>query len=361
MFFPQDFSDLLVLSLGTGQHEMGYSADDAANWGVIQWLVNKGGAPLISSVYNASADLVDYNISAMFQSQQCGVNYLRIQTDNLSGSVSSLDNSAPENMQKLITVAKQILDDPVSDRNFVTGKLTAIPNAGTNRDALDRFADWLSDERKARMAAAASPATKTPASEEKKEEKKEKKEKPKAEEKAADETPAAEAAPVTEDTSQAKGEGKQEEKVQSYQSSHVPFSHFPSSFFNLENPFEKKYYPMDSTYTPAASYAQAKYETSFNSYRTSSYSPDATDSSYYTSLPYALPVYESSHSHRPYPTYYDSTYESAYGSSSSSPSTYIEPLYYYPSSQNLETSAPSSLPQVGSLTTTLNDFFHLFS
>jgi hypothetical protein len=226
---------------------------------------------------------------------------------------------------------------------------------------VDRFADWLSDERKARMAAAASPATKTPASEEKKEEKKEKKEKPKAEEKAADETPAAEAAPVTEDTSQAKGEGKQEEKVQSYQSSHVPFSHFPSSFFNLENPFEKKYYPMNSTYTPAASYAQAKYETSFNSYRTSSYSPDATDSSYYTSLPYALPVYESSHSHRPYPTYYDSTYESAYGSSSSSPSTYIEPLYYYPSSQNLETSAPSSLPQVGSLTTTLNDFFHLFS
>ncbi|CAK9875539.1 unnamed protein product [Sphagnum jensenii] len=358
-FFPKSFSchDLLVLSLGTGQHEMGYSADDAANWGVIQWLVNKGGAPLISSVFNASADLVDYNISAMFQSQQCGVNYLRIQTDNLSGSVSSLDNSAPENLQKLITVAKQILDDPVSDRNFVTGKLTAIPNAGTNRDALDRFADWLSDERKARMAAA--PATKTPASEEKKEEKKEKKEKPKAEEKAADETPAAEAAPVTEDTSQVKGEGKQEEKVQSYQSSHVPFSHFPSSFFNLENPFEKKYYPMDSTYTPAASYAQAKYETSFNSYRTSSYSPDATDSSYYTSLPYALPVYESSHSHRPYPTYYDSTYESAYGSSSSMPSTYIEPLYYYPSSQNLETS--SSLPQVGSLTTTLNDFFHLFS
>jgi hypothetical protein len=41
-------------------------------------------------------------------------------------------------MQKLITVAKQLLDDPVSDRNFVTGKLTAIPNAGTNRDALDR-------------------------------------------------------------------------------------------------------------------------------------------------------------------------------------------------------------------------------
>jgi hypothetical protein len=78
-----DFSDLLVLSLGTGQHEMGYSADDAAKWGVIQWLVNKGGAPLISSVFNASADLVDYNISAMFQSQQCGVNYLRIQVPNL--------------------------------------------------------------------------------------------------------------------------------------------------------------------------------------------------------------------------------------------------------------------------------------
>ncbi len=75
----QDFNDLLVLSLGTGQHPMGYDAREAARWGVIDWLVNKSDAPLVDMVFNASADMVDYNLSIMFQSQQCGANYLRIQ------------------------------------------------------------------------------------------------------------------------------------------------------------------------------------------------------------------------------------------------------------------------------------------
>jgi hypothetical protein len=75
----QDFNDLLVLSLGTGQHPMGYDAREAARWGVIEWLVNKSDAPLVDMVFNASADMVDYNLSIMFQSQQCGANYLRIQ------------------------------------------------------------------------------------------------------------------------------------------------------------------------------------------------------------------------------------------------------------------------------------------
>jgi hypothetical protein len=58
---------------------MGYDAREAARWGVIDWLVNKSDAPLVDMVFNASADMVDYNLSIMFQSQQCGANYLRIQ------------------------------------------------------------------------------------------------------------------------------------------------------------------------------------------------------------------------------------------------------------------------------------------
>lgn len=70
---------MLVLSLGTGQHTVGYDARDVAKWGLVDWLANKGEAPLVDMVFNASADMVDYNLSIIFQSQQCPANYLRIQ------------------------------------------------------------------------------------------------------------------------------------------------------------------------------------------------------------------------------------------------------------------------------------------
>ena len=68
-----------MLSLGTGQHTMGYDAREMAKWGLVDWLSNKGEAPLVDMVFNASADMVDYNLAVMFQSQHCSSNYLRIQ------------------------------------------------------------------------------------------------------------------------------------------------------------------------------------------------------------------------------------------------------------------------------------------
>jgi len=68
-----------VLSLGTGQHTVGYDAREVAKWGLKDWLANKGEAPLVDMVFNANADMVDYNLSIMFQSQKCPSNYLRIQ------------------------------------------------------------------------------------------------------------------------------------------------------------------------------------------------------------------------------------------------------------------------------------------
>ncbi len=58
---------------------------------------------------------------------------------DLSGTLTSLDDSTPENMSKLMALGHKILHDPVSDSNFITGKLAAIPQAGSNRDALHRY------------------------------------------------------------------------------------------------------------------------------------------------------------------------------------------------------------------------------
>jgi hypothetical protein len=59
------------------------------------------------------------------------------QTDSISGNLPSVDDSA--NLWKLIATANLLLDQPVSDRDFKTGKLVPIPDGGTNREALYRY------------------------------------------------------------------------------------------------------------------------------------------------------------------------------------------------------------------------------
>ncbi|CAK9875532.1 unnamed protein product [Sphagnum jensenii] len=65
-------------------------------------------------------------------------------TNNLSGTLTSLDDSTPENMSKLMALGHKTLHDPVF----------AIPEAGSNWDTRHRFAGRLSEEQKACLAAA---------------------------------------------------------------------------------------------------------------------------------------------------------------------------------------------------------------
>jgi hypothetical protein len=62
-----------------------------------------------------------------------------VQTDSVAGQVASVDDSSATNLWKLVATAKQVLDQPVSERNFQTGKLGSISNGGNNRDALYRY------------------------------------------------------------------------------------------------------------------------------------------------------------------------------------------------------------------------------
>jgi hypothetical protein len=48
----------------------------------------------------------------------------------------ALDDSSPENLENLVETAKELLEDPVSDRDFETGELVPIPGGPTNRQAL---------------------------------------------------------------------------------------------------------------------------------------------------------------------------------------------------------------------------------
>lgn len=78
---PMDYRRFLVISLGTGSQKFQrkHDASEAAKWGVLGWLSSKGGSPLVDAFMQASTDMVDFHLSAVFQALHLEANYLRIQ------------------------------------------------------------------------------------------------------------------------------------------------------------------------------------------------------------------------------------------------------------------------------------------
>ncbi|KAJ4964667.1 hypothetical protein NE237_016516 [Protea cynaroides] len=150
---PMDYSQFLVISIGTGvaKIERKYNATNAAKWSALRWLYNDGSTPLVNVFSQASADMVDFHLSVIFQSLQCEENYLRIQDDTLTGNVSSVDIATKENLNNLVKVGKELLNKPVSRVNVETGLTEPLKNGVTNAEALKKFAELLSEERKLRQ------------------------------------------------------------------------------------------------------------------------------------------------------------------------------------------------------------------
>ncbi|CAN6583277.1 unnamed protein product [Malus baccata var. baccata] len=150
---PMDYGRYLVISLGTGspKAELKYDAHDAAKWGLLNWLTSGGSTPIINVFSHASADIVDLNLSVVFQALHSEKNYLRIQDDKLHGDVSSMDIATEKNLDNLVKVGEGLLKQPVSRVNLETGKFE-VCNHETNEEALIRFAKLLSEEKWLRLA-----------------------------------------------------------------------------------------------------------------------------------------------------------------------------------------------------------------
>ncbi|XP_019156573.1 PREDICTED: patatin-like protein 2 [Ipomoea nil] len=151
---PIDSPSFRVISIGTGaaKNEQKYDSKQAAKWGILSWLVHKTSTPLIEVFMQSSADMVDLHNSVVFQTLEysCENRYLRIQEDDLTGTLTSADAATKENLEKLVEIGEKLLKKPVSRVNLETGVSEPIPHSGTNEDALKRFAKLLSDEKRFR-------------------------------------------------------------------------------------------------------------------------------------------------------------------------------------------------------------------
>lgn len=149
---PADYGKFMVISVGCGSNrDRRYSAKAAAKWGIFNWLIKDGTAPIIDMFNSASADMVDIHLCVLFRALHSSENYLRIQYDQLTGSAGSIDDCSKENMDKLVQIGKDLLSQNVSRVDLETGKNMDVPSAGTNAEQLAKFAKQLSDERRRRQ------------------------------------------------------------------------------------------------------------------------------------------------------------------------------------------------------------------
>ncbi|KAI4316729.1 hypothetical protein L6164_024680 [Bauhinia variegata] len=149
---PMDFGRFLVISIGTGtpKNEQKFNANIAAKWGILDWLTHGGSTPLIDVFTQSSADMVDFHLATVTQALHSQDKYLRIQDDTLTGTESSVDIATKENLEALGQIGERLLKKPVSRMNLETGLSEPVENAGTNEDALRKFAKMLSEERRLR-------------------------------------------------------------------------------------------------------------------------------------------------------------------------------------------------------------------
>ncbi|KAL8520764.1 hypothetical protein ACS0TY_011351 [Phlomoides rotata] len=144
---------LLTISIGTGNattDDKRYDIKRASKWGILDWLMHGGTSPLLEIFIQAGADMVDYHTSFIFQTLQSQDNYLRIQDDTLRGIENSVDVATKENLDRLVSIGERLLNSPVSRVDLDTGLTKPVKNGGTNEQALKRFAQLLSRERKLR-------------------------------------------------------------------------------------------------------------------------------------------------------------------------------------------------------------------
>ncbi|XP_054798672.1 patatin-like protein 2 [Prosopis cineraria] len=149
---PLEIRRFLIISLGTGtpKNEQKFTAQVAAKWGLLDWLSHGGSTPLVDVFTQSSADMVDFHVATVTQALQCEDHYLRIQDDTLTGTDSSVDIATAENLRKLEQIGERLLKKPVSRVNLETGQFEPAENGGTNEEALVRFANLLSHERRLR-------------------------------------------------------------------------------------------------------------------------------------------------------------------------------------------------------------------
>jgi predicted acylesterase/phospholipase RssA len=136
---PRDLrpSDLMVVSLGTGQHEVGHSQKEVRGWGRLGWIWPRGGDPaMISAFLDGQSDAAHHWAEILLNhepgravadpaTQGTGPRYFRFQTSLVEGT--SLDDASAKALDELSAAADRLLSDAEPLMREVAHRLASKP------------------------------------------------------------------------------------------------------------------------------------------------------------------------------------------------------------------------------------------
>jgi uncharacterized protein len=102
--FPAE-TELLVVSLGTGQLTDHLRYEKAKEWGLLEWA-----RPLLDVVFDGVSDTVDFQLKELLPRRDGLRRYYRFQTELVDVS-DALDNAGPENVRDLKLLARTVIDN----------------------------------------------------------------------------------------------------------------------------------------------------------------------------------------------------------------------------------------------------------
>jgi len=133
--------DLLVISIGTGQHELGFDPEEVEGWGALGWIAPRSGSepPLIGAMLDGQSDASDHwahillnhepgTVAARGAGMGAGPRYFRWQVD-LPGP-QPLDGAEPEQIARLREAGEALIEARAGEIDAVADALTAQDNRG---------------------------------------------------------------------------------------------------------------------------------------------------------------------------------------------------------------------------------------
>ena len=112
-----DPSDMVMLSLGTGEMTRPIMYDDAKGWGLVNWA-----QPVLNVVFDGVSDTVSYQVQSILESTSGKGSYLRLQTDLHEGN-DDMDDAGTTNIRVLKLLAKKIAKHHKDDIDAMLKKL----------------------------------------------------------------------------------------------------------------------------------------------------------------------------------------------------------------------------------------------
>jgi uncharacterized protein len=115
-----DHDEILVVSLGTGQHTRAIHYEDAKDWGLAMWA-----KPILNVVFDGVSDTVDHQMKILCRDSDDGdPRYYRFQTELNVGS-DDMDNATATNLLALKEKAQEIVRERSADIEKLCDELTA--------------------------------------------------------------------------------------------------------------------------------------------------------------------------------------------------------------------------------------------